>query len=68
METEKLVDASQFQGAIAKHGDSGLKVDKSALGRKRLIDDSQVDTERAEWEDIQNRLLAHRFTRHRYCQ
>ena len=62
----KLVDASQFQGAIAKRRDSGLKVDKSASGRKRLIVEGHVETERAEWEDIENRLLTPRFTRHRH--
>ena len=58
METEILVNPSHFQGAIAKRGDSGLNVDKSAIGRKGLIDEGHVETERAERKDIENRLLA----------
>lgn len=42
MEAEELVDPSHFEGAIPKQGNPGLKVDKSALGRKRLIDEAYV--------------------------
>lgn len=65
METEILVDPSYFKGAIAKRGESAFNGDKSAFWCKVLLVEGCVEAEWAKRKDIENRLLAHRITRHR---
>ena len=65
MKTEILVDPSHFKGAIAKRGESAFNGDKSAFRSKVLLVEGCVETERAERKNVEHRLLAHRFTRHR---
>lgn len=65
METEVLVYTSHFKGAIAKRGESAFNGDKSTFWSKVLLVEGCVETERAERKNIENRLLAHRFSWHR---
>lgn len=68
MVTVILIDASQFEGAIAKCCDACLNGDDSTSRRKGTIVERHIETEWAKREDIENRFLPNCRWRPRRCE